>query len=75
MNTDSQINETPANPSQEEQPLSPVTFGDDTPALILTGEPGLHDVLCGRGVTTNRHAGNVQYRSLVALNKVRLDDL
>lgn len=32
-------------------------------------ELGRNDVLCGRGVTTNRHEGNVQYRSLVALYK------
>ncbi|GAX24787.1 hypothetical protein FisN_18Lh135 [Fistulifera solaris] len=28
-----------------------------------------HDVLCGRGVTTNKWAGNEQFRSLVGLNK------
>lgn len=33
-------------------------------------EPTGTDVLSGRGVTTNRHPGNVSYRSLVALNKV-----
>ena len=38
-----------------------------------TCEPRRNDVLCGRGVATNRHEGNVQYRSLVALNKVRAD--
>ena len=27
-------------------------------------------VLCGRGVTTNRHPGNESFRSLVSLNKV-----
>jgi hypothetical protein len=32
-------------------------------------EPTGNDVLSGRGVTTNRHPGNVSYRSLVALNK------
>ena len=29
------------------------------------------DVLSGRGVSTNRHPGNIRFRSLVALNKVR----
>ncbi len=33
-------------------------------------EPHHHDVLCGRGVTTNRHPGNESFRSLVGLNKV-----
>ena len=32
-------------------------------------EPTDNDVLSGRGVTTNKHAGNVNFRSLVALNK------
>jgi hypothetical protein len=38
----------------------------------LTGidEPHNHDVLCGRGVTTNRHSGNEAFRRLVGLNKV-----
>ena len=47
---------------------------DDKPAINIPleniREPGSHDVLSGRGVTTNRHPGNVSYRSLVALNKV-----
>ena len=34
-------------------------------------QPHHHDVLSGRGVTTNRHEGNTKFRSLVALNKVR----
>lgn len=34
-------------------------------------KPHHHDVLCGRGVTTNRHPGNESFRSLVSLNKVR----
>ena len=33
--------------------------------------PHHNDVLCGRGVTTNRHPGNESFRSLVSLNKVR----
>lgn len=33
-------------------------------------QPHHHDVLCGRGVTTNRHPGNESFRSLVGLNKV-----
>jgi hypothetical protein len=38
----------------------------------LTGidRPHANDVLCGRGVTTNRHAGNESFRRLVGLNKV-----
>jgi hypothetical protein len=35
-------------------------------------KPHHQDVLCGRGVTTNRHPGNESFRSLVGLNKVRL---
>lgn len=33
-------------------------------------EPTVNDVLCGRGVTTNKWAGNEQFRSLVGSNKV-----
>ena len=29
-----------------------------------------NDVLCGRGVTTNRHPGNERFRALVSANKV-----
>lgn len=35
-------------------------------------KPHHNDVLCGRGVTTNRHPGNESFRSLVGLNKVRI---
>jgi hypothetical protein len=35
-------------------------------------EPHHNDVLCGRGVTTNRHPGNESFRRLVSLNKVRI---
>ena len=31
-----------------------------------------NDVLCGRGVTTNRHPGNEKFRALVHANKVRI---
>eukprot|EP00977_Amphora_coffeiformis_P018115 scaffold6178_cov180-Amphora_coffeaeformis.AAC.1 len=41
----------------------------NTMPLTDIRDPGQHDVLSGRGVATNRHEGNVQYRSLVALNK------
>ena len=37
--------------------------------LFDVPEPTDNDVLSGRGVTTNKHAGNVNFRSLVALNK------
>lgn len=32
-------------------------------------KPHEHDVLCGRGVTTNRHIGNTNFRNLVHRNK------
>lgn len=31
--------------------------------------PGTHDVLCGRGGSSNRHLGNIHFRELVAANK------
>lgn len=39
----------------------------------LTGivAPHQHDVLSGRGVTTNRHKGNENFRELVDENKVK----
>lgn len=48
-----------------------------SPSLAAGGEPPLVgiqsftdlDVLCGRGVTTNRHPGNTKFRSLVGCNK------
>jgi hypothetical protein len=42
------------------------------PSLYDVECPHSNDVLSGRGVTTNRHEGNTNFRSLVALNKVRL---
>ena len=39
--------------------------------LFDVENPTNNDVLCGRGVTTNRHTGNVNFRSLVNCNKVR----
>ena len=43
---------------------SPLPFRD-------IGEPTNLDVLCGRGVATNRHIGNENFRALVKCNKVR----
>lgn len=47
------------------------TQGDEQPLYDIE-QPHSNDVLCGRGVTTNKWAGNEQFRSLVAVNKVRL---
>lgn len=43
-------------------------FPPDT-MMVDIEQPHHHDVLCGRGVTTNRHPGNESFRSLVSLNK------
>ena len=72
-------------PSQEEAPASMgQSKGEPRSApenqLLLVDEqkmvdiqkPHHNDVLCGRGVTTNRHPGNESFRSLVGLNKVSL---
>jgi hypothetical protein len=40
--------------------------------MVDIEKPHHHDVLCGRGVTTNRHPGNESFRSLVSLNKVSM---
>jgi hypothetical protein len=63
-------------------PMQPVESATTTEAtenrLLLADEqkminiehPHHHDVLLGRGVTTNRHPGNASFRALVGLNKV-----
>ena len=43
----------------------------DEQKMVGVEKPHHNDVLCGRGVTTNRHPGNESFRSLVGLNKVR----
>ena len=43
----------------------------DEQKMVDVEKPHHNDVLCGRGVTTNRHPGNESFRSLVGLNKVR----
>ena len=43
----------------------------DEQKMVDIEKPHHNDVLCGRGVTTNRHPGNESFRSLVGLNKVR----
>lgn len=61
-----------------QQPLFRVSTMVDYPTMSvpLTDivEPSKNDVLSGRGVTTNRFPGNMSYRSLVALNKVSLEN-
>ncbi|CAB9511726.1 Nitrilase family, member 2 [Seminavis robusta] len=42
--------------------------GENT-EMVDIEQPHKHDVLCGRGVTTNRFPGNESFRSLVSLNK------
>lgn len=37
--------------------------------MVDIKQPHHNDVLCGRGVTTNRHPGNESFRSLVGVNK------
>ena len=44
----------------------------DEKKMVDIAKPHHNDVLCGRGVTTNRHPGNESFRSLVGLNKVRI---
>eukprot|EP00934_Nitzschia_sp_Nitz4_P008083 Nitzschia sp. Nitz4//scaffold8_size234185//9733//12128//NITZ4_001229-RA/size234185-processed-gene-0.251-mRNA-1//1//CDS//3329559722//8073//frame0 len=41
----------------------------DEQKMVDIEHPHHNDVLCGRGVTTNRHPGNESFRSLVGLNK------
>lgn len=57
--------EVPAQPSTENRLL----LADEQKMQDIE-TPHHHDVLCGRGVTTNRHPGNTSFRALVGLNKV-----
>ncbi|KAL3921005.1 MAG: hypothetical protein SGILL_002984 [Bacillariaceae sp.] len=65
---------------KDDVPMKPVEDApvpDTQNSLLLADEqkmedieqPHHHDVLCGRGVTTNRHPGNASFRALVGLNK------
>lgn len=53
----------------QEPPENPLLLADEQ-KLVEIEKPHHNDVLCGRGVTTNRHIGNENFRSLVGLNKV-----
>ena len=56
--------------SAMEMPPSSGMLLRDEQKMVDIEQPHHHDVLCGRGVTTNRHPGNESFRSLVSLNKV-----
>jgi hypothetical protein len=62
--------DTLGNSTMEETPRSMALHSEAEMEDI--SNPHHHDVLCGRGVTTNRHPGNESFRSLVSLNKVRI---
>lgn len=55
--------------SQRPQGDNRLLLADDQKMVDII-QPHHHDVLCGRGVTRNRHPGNQSFRSLVGLNKV-----
>ena len=61
-------------PSSEKPPVAPDNqlLLVDEQKMVDIEKPHHNDVLCGRGVTTNRHPGNESFRSLVGLNKVRI---
>jgi hypothetical protein len=62
--------DTLGNSTMEETPMNMALHSEAEMEDI--SNPHHHDVLCGRGVTTNRHPGNESFRSLVSLNKVRI---
>lgn len=51
--------------------LSPPLQDHSMVSMAEIESPHENDVLSGRGVTTNRHPGNINFRQLVSLNKVR----
>ena len=63
----SSVNEV-TNPKEGENKME-FSQHEEQPMVDIT-KPHHHDVLCGRGVTTNRHPGNESFRRLVGLNKV-----
>lgn len=65
--------ESSSGPSAEASPKHDemMDYQQEQPMVDIS-HPHHHDVLCGRGVTTNRHPGNESFRSLVGLNKVCL---
>jgi hypothetical protein len=54
-----------------EPPLALSEKQQDDLVMYDIDRPNPNDVLCGRGVSTNRYPGNECFRSLVGLNKVR----
>lgn len=54
--------------STTSNPIATPSPSDGQP-LSGIDQPHTNDVLCGRGVTTNKWAGNEKFRSLVGLNK------
>jgi hypothetical protein len=48
---------------------TPPTTSGNTEEMIM--EPTDTDVLLGRGVSTNRHPGNINFRSVVSQHVVR----
>lgn len=61
------------NSGKNKQALDVVPSLDSSTIMRLTNieAPTNLDVLCGRGVATNRHVGNESFRALVKCHKVR----
>lgn len=59
---------TPSRPTRQRQPM-PLQLPDQQQQKTNIHEPHPNDVLCGRGGSSNRHIGNLNFRSLVAANK------
>mmetsp|Transcript_3080 Transcript_3080/g.4405 ORF Transcript_3080/g.4405 Transcript_3080/m.4405 type:complete len:722 (+) Transcript_3080:236-2401(+) len=54
---------------KESQPVSPSSTPSTPQATTNIRTPHSNDVLCGRGGSSNRHIGNLNFRCLVAANK------
>eukprot|EP00934_Nitzschia_sp_Nitz4_P003805 Nitzschia sp. Nitz4//scaffold234_size30613//14124//16094//NITZ4_007963-RA/size30613-processed-gene-0.21-mRNA-1//-1//CDS//3329543416//3795//frame0 len=67
----------PVSPVQRRYEPVPPTSGaprstpakEEAPPAMDIDKPHSHDVLCGRGGSSNRHLGNMNFRELVAANK------
>lgn len=56
-------------PDDVVRPTSTATFDKSSKRKTDIEQPYSNDILCGRGGSSNRHLGNIQFRELVAANK------
>ena len=53
-------------PQRKRNSMNMMSIGDSVRSVNFVVKPTHNDVLLGRGVGTNRHAGNINFRQLVS---------